>query len=178
MEWISSTAIPGKKRRYSTRPRRPPLINHIPNPITPIIRTTNLRASAALRSPSFTSRRKTQRTQRHLTAFWLKAHPQIKEIRDFETEGKMAGDAHRPGDRWRVPTVGGAGEFEESVGGYENSVWASAASLAVGTMLEEGALWVEANESKDAVGKNLSTVLGYFCGFRFSPFQDTLDHGF
>ena len=118
-----------------TLSRKPhPKVPHffpIHNPSLGILMTT------ALRSSSLTSHRKTQRTQRHLTAFGLKIHSEIEEIRDFEIpywlkEERL--EMHMGQEpEGEFGEFGGVGEFAESVNGHENSVRASASEFGGGS---------------------------------------------
>lgn len=98
--------------------------------------------ATALRSSSLTSHRKTQRTQRHLTAFGLKVHPEIEEIRDFEIPYWLKEErlemlmSQEPDGEFGE--FGGAGGFAESVNGHENSVRASASEFGGGSVAEGG----------------------------------------
>ena len=75
--------------------------------------------ATALRSSTLTSHRKTQRMQRHITAFGLKIHPEIEEIRDFEIpywlkEERLEKLMSQEQDG-EFGEFGGVGEFAESV---------------------------------------------------------------
>ena len=93
--------------------------------------------ATALRSSSLTSHRTTQRTQRHLTAFGLKIHSDIEEIRDFEIPYWLKEErlevlmGQEPDGEFGE--FGGAGGFAESVNGHENSVRASASEFGGGS---------------------------------------------
>ena len=98
--------------------------------------------ATALRSSSLTSHRTTQRTQRHLTAFGLKIHPEIEEIRDFkipcwlkEERLEMHMGQELDGE---FGEFGGAGGFAESVNGHGNSVRASASEPGSGSVAGGG----------------------------------------
>ena len=98
--------------------------------------------ATALRSSTLTSHRTTQRTQRHLTAFGLKIHPEIEEIRDFEVPDwlkeerlEMLMDQEPDGE---FGEFGGAGGFAESVNGHEHSVRASASEFGGGSIAGGG----------------------------------------
>ncbi|KAF9647438.1 hypothetical protein BDM02DRAFT_3187960 [Thelephora ganbajun] len=99
---------------------------------------TGILMATALRSSSLTSHRTTQRTQRHLTAFGLKIHPEVEEIRDFEIPSWLKEErlemlmAQEPDGEFGE--FGGAGEFAESVNGHENSVRASASEFGGGSV--------------------------------------------
>jgi hypothetical protein len=103
--------------------------------------------ATAQRSSSLTSHRKTQRTQRHLTAFGLKIHPEIEEIRDFEIPDWLKEErlemlrSQRP--QGEFGEFGGVGEFAESVNGHENSVRASASDFGGGSTMGGGEGGVE-----------------------------------
>jgi len=98
--------------------------------------------ATARRSSSLTSHRTTQRTQRHLTAFGLKIHPEIEEIRDFEIPYWLKEDrlemlmSQEPDGEFGE--FGGAGGFAESVNGHENSVRASASEFGGGSNMGGG----------------------------------------
>ena len=100
--------------------------------------------ATALRSSSLTSHRKTQRTQRHLTAFGLKIHPEIEEIRDFEIPYWLKEErlemlmSQEPDGEFGE--FGGAGGFAESVSGHENSVRASTSELGGGSVAGGGSV--------------------------------------
>jgi len=100
--------------------------------------------ATALRSSSLTSHRKTQRTQRHLTAFGLKIHPEIEEIRDFEIPYWLKEErlemlmSQEPDGEFGE--FGGAGGFAESVNGHENSVRASASEVGGGSIAGGGSV--------------------------------------
>jgi len=100
--------------------------------------------ATALRSSSLTSHRKTQRTQRHLTAFGLKIHPEIEEIRDFEIPYWLKEErlemlmSQEPDGEFGQ--FGGAGGFAESVNGHENSVRASASEFGGGSIAGGGSV--------------------------------------
>lgn len=100
--------------------------------------------STALRASSLTSHRTTQRTQRHLTAFGLKIHPEVEEIRDFEIpywlkEERLEMLVGQEPDG-EFGEFGGAGGFAESVNGHENSVRASASELGGGSIAGGGSV--------------------------------------
>jgi len=98
--------------------------------------------ATARRSSSLTSHRTTQRTQRHLTAFGLKIHPEIEEIRDFEIPYWLKEErlemlmSQEPDGEFGE--FGGAGGFAESVNGHENSVRASASEFGGGSNMGGG----------------------------------------
>ena len=98
--------------------------------------------ATALRSSSLTSHRKTQRTQRHLTAFGLKIHTEIEEIRDFEIPFWLKEErlemlrSHEPEGEFEE--FGGVGGFAESVNGHGNSVRASASEFGGGSVAGGG----------------------------------------
>ena len=103
---------------------------------------TGILMATALRSSSLTSHRTTQRTQRHLTAFGLKIHPEIEEIRDFkipywlkEERLEMHLGQELDGE---FGEFGGAGGFAESVNGHGNSVRASASEPGGGSVAGGG----------------------------------------
>ena len=93
--------------------------------------------AAALRTSSLSSHRKAQRTQRHLTAFGLKIHPEVEEIRDFEIPYWLKEErlemlmGQEP--EGEFGQFGGVGGFAESVNGHENSVRASASDVGGGS---------------------------------------------
>lgn len=100
--------------------------------------------ATALRTSSLSSHRKAQRTQRHLTAFGLKIHPEVEEIRDFEIPYWLQEErlemlmSQEP--EGEFGEFGGVGGFAESVNGHENSVRASASDFGGGSTGEgEGA---------------------------------------
>lgn len=98
--------------------------------------------TTAMRSSSLTSHRTTQRTQRHLTAFGLKIHSEIEEIRDFEIPDWLK-EERLEMLRGQEPEgefgeFGGVGEFAESVNGHENSVRASASDFGGGSNVGGG----------------------------------------
>ena len=98
--------------------------------------------ATALRSSSLTSHRTTQRTQRHLTAFGLKIHPEIEEIRDFKIpcwlkEERLEMHIGQEIDG-EFGEFGGAGGFAESVNGHGNSVRASASEPGGGSVAGGG----------------------------------------
>ena len=100
--------------------------------------------ATALRSSSLTSHRTTQRTQRHLTAFGLKIHPEIEEIRDFEIpcwlkEERLEMLMGQEPDA-EFGEFGGAGGFAESVNGHENSVRASVSEPGGGSVAGSGSV--------------------------------------
>jgi len=104
--------------------------------------STGILMATALRSSSLTSHRTTQRTQRHLTAFGLKIHPEIEEIRDFkipcwlkEERLEMHIGQELDGE---FGEFGGAGGFAESVNGHGNSVRASASEPGSGSVAGGG----------------------------------------
>lgn len=94
--------------------------------------------ATALRSSSLTSHRTTQRTQRHLTAFGLKIHPEIEDIRDFKIPDWLKEErlerlmGQEPDGEFGE--FGGAGAFADSVNGHENSVRASASEFGGGSV--------------------------------------------
>jgi hypothetical protein len=107
--------------------------------------------ATALRTSSLSSNRKAQRTQRHLTAFGLKIHPEVEEIRDFEIPYwlkeerlEMLMNQEPEGE---FGQFGGVGGFAESVNGHENSVRASASDLGSGSM--GGGEGIEASRGGD-----------------------------
>lgn len=98
---------------------------------------TGILMSTAMRTSSLSSHRKAQRTQRHLTAFGLKIHPEVEEIRDFEIPYwlkeerlEMLMNQEPEGE---FGEFGGVGGFAESVNGHENSVRASASDFGGGS---------------------------------------------
>ena len=100
--------------------------------------------ATALRSSSLGSRRTTQRIQRHLTAFGLKIHSEIEEIRDFEIpcwlkEERLEVLVGQEPDG-EFGEFGGAGGFAESVNGHENSVRAGASELGGGSVAGGGSV--------------------------------------
>jgi hypothetical protein len=100
--------------------------------------------ATAVRSSSLTSHRTTQRTQRHLTAFGLKIHPEIEEIRDFEVpywlkEERMEKLMSQEPDG-EFGEFGGAGGFAESVNGHGNSVRASVSEFGGGSIPGGGSI--------------------------------------
>jgi hypothetical protein len=103
----------------------------------PTYNSLGILMTTALRSSSLTSHRKTQRMQRHLTAFGLKIHPEIEEIRDFEIPYWLKEErlemlmSQEP--EGEFGEFGGVGEFAESVIGHENSVRASASEFGGGS---------------------------------------------
>lgn len=99
--------------------------------------------AAALRTSSLSSHRKAQRIQRHLTAFGLKIHPEVEEIRDFEIPYWLREErlemlmSQEPDGEFGE--FGGVGGFAESVNGHENSVRASASDFDGGSLgVDEG----------------------------------------
>ena len=111
-----------------------PKLHH---PYYPHNQPAGILMATAMRSSSLTSHRKTQRTQRHLTAFGLKVHPEIEEIRDFEIpywlkEERLEMLVGQEADG-EFGQFGGAGGFAESVNGHENSVRASASEFGSGS---------------------------------------------
>ena len=94
--------------------------------------------ATALRTSSLSSHRKAQRTQRHLTAFGLKIHPEVEEIRDFEIPYWLKEDRlemlMNQEPEGEFGEFGGVGGFAESVNGHENSVRASASDFGSGSM--------------------------------------------
>ena len=122
-------------RKSHPKPHYP---HHSHNQPMGILMTTASRAS------SLTSHRTTQRTQRHLTAFGLKIHPEIEEIRDFEIPYWLKEErlevlmGQEPdGD---FEEFGGAGGFAESVNGHENSVRANASEIGGGSIAGSGSV--------------------------------------
>jgi len=97
--------------------------------------------ATAMRTSTLSSHRKAQRTQRHLTAFGLKIHPEVEEIRDFEIPYWLKEErlemlmSQEPEGEFGA--FGGVGGFAESVNGHENSVRASASDFGVGEGGEE-----------------------------------------
>jgi len=111
----------------ATPPHKSPPKHH--HPYHTHNQPTGVLMATAVRSSSLTSHRTTQRTQRHLTAFGLKIHPEIEEIRDFkippwlkEERLEMHTGLEMDGE---FGEFGGAGGFAESVNGHGNSVRAS-----------------------------------------------------
>jgi hypothetical protein len=82
--------------------------------------------------------------QRHLTAFGLKIHPEIEEIRDFEIPYWLKEErlemlmGQEPDGEFGE--FGGAGGFAESVNGHENSVRASASEFGGGSIPGSGSV--------------------------------------
>ena len=105
---------------------------------------TGILMATALRSSSLTSHRTTQRTQRHLTAFGLKIHSEIEEIRDFEIpcwlkEKRLEVLMGQELDG-EFGEFGGAGGFAESVNGHENSVRTGASEPGGGSVAGGGSV--------------------------------------
>ena len=118
-----------------TNPRKPHPKAHRPHHTHN--QSVGILLAAALRTSSLSSHRKAQRTQRHLTAFGLKIHPEVEEIRDFEIPYWLKEErlemimSQEP--EGEFGQFGGVGGFAESVNGHGNSVRASASDFGGGS---------------------------------------------